>query len=230
MHRRRICSVLDSRFEITNGPFNKKQTSCVNHCLLAECCDFLRTQSGCCCPCKKLLNYGLLVAPNPDLSVSLLRPFLIKLCLHLHKRISPCSLIQNLVQLVYSPVYAKHCYQYTRGCFPRNALSFPLTHSNSAQPQRSHLCPVSSKTTSNLVDLLSKLHHQRNNIGFHQSVGEYLLAGNSGALPFVDVHTRKDLVLDPNKLKQGCWIKTTTLQDMISWLITATNQMTMHRH
>lgn len=203
MHRRRICSVLDSRFEITNCPFHRKQSSCVNLCLLAECCDFLRTQSGCCCPCKKLLNYVLLVAPNPDLSVSLLRPFLIKLHLHLHKRISPCSLIQNLVQLVYSPVYAMHCYQYTRRCFPRNALSFPLTRSNSAQPQRSHLCPVSSKTISNLVDLRSKLPHQRNNTGFHQSVEEYLLAGNSGALPFVDIYTRKDLGVRSKQIEIG---------------------------
>lgn len=169
MHKRRIIfSALDSRFEVTKCLFNKKQTSCFNHCLLAECCNFLEHSHD------AVLQIETPKIYVPCCTKSQTFCFITKsLCNqtspYLEKHIP--LLTQNLLLSVYSVIIqcALLSVHTPRHCFLRNALFFPSINSNSGfqyvqiQAWRPRLCPVSSMATSNL---LSEVSHCRNNTGF----------------------------------------------------------------
>lgn len=192
-------------------PFYKKQVFCFSHCFLAECCNFLRTQPRCCCPYRKLLNYVFLVPPNPGLSASL-SPFLFRLHLNLGKPLCPCSLISSLLQSVYSPLYAIQYAISTLDTVSLGMLALFLSHVQILPSLRGPVCAQS---------LPQQL--QTSVISCQKSpiTEQYWLSLGSRWICIVKQARRSTIHgcsyqerqkgLDPSKLRQGCWIQTSSL-------------------
>lgn len=120
MQKRIIFNAPDSKFEITKCIFNKKDFLFKSLSLM-ECCNFL---GYCHDVALKHLNSMFLVALNPNLSISLSGPFVIKRHLTWKNTCPPTNIELTPAILLYT--YAMCTATGTPRCrFPRNVLLFP---------------------------------------------------------------------------------------------------------